>query len=751
MYIKIIVLYIYFIMNGGFSKGERVNNNLSAQPLRLESPTKKLKLSYTEFTNNKDFHCNYNTLDNNSLDNCIYSKTIPYNTTIEYQINNNKDFHYNTLDNNSLDNCIYSKTIPYNTTIEYQINNTNIHNQLILEHLTNPNNIIQSTQTNDTQSNTNSNNKPNDSTTESKKDSTTESKKVSTTESKKDSTTESKKDSTTESNNNSKQNSDKAINTNNSVLHTFIKQIETLIDIQSPLLSAIERPLLLIKALKKLDEMIEMDTVKQNIMEQLKYLIIMQLNKKIGLTDSLKNNSNANYKQETKKFEGHVLHTVIYGPPGVGKTMVGKILAQIWYALGFINPPPSGTVEKQTEPQSNEIVLTPSLKEKLIETIYVTKIKDLVTQVVDQKNQLDQLEKSTKQQEICLKRLRRRVRRLQKELLKLNDKDDPLDFKNILSIQLNNLDMIYSDSLQLKHNVKEMLENFKDDDDDDDRSENEISIHIEKLANSIEKKSPQDSPKQGNKDNTKVDSLKKEQKHEQKQEDIKESKLEQQDLEDCPITIVSRQDFVSQWVGHSAIKTMELLKQNIGRVLFIDEAYSLINGDRDSYGMEALTVLNQFMSEHSHEICIIFAGYKDLIQKTIFTEQPGLERRCAWTIDIPGYTEKGLAEIFQSQMEQNEWKLDPNVNLTEFFKENHSSFPGYGGDTEKLCFYAKLAYSKKKFDQYSKLGLFEKLEFDLDASDQVITMDILKKALLELNKNKVKPKTDNFVLNHMYL
>ena len=31
-----------------------------------------------------------------------------------------------------------------------------------------------------------------------------------------------------------------------------------------------------------------------------------------------------------------MLHTVIYGPPGVGKTKVGSVLAKIWASLGLL-------------------------------------------------------------------------------------------------------------------------------------------------------------------------------------------------------------------------------------------------------------------------------------------------------------------------------------------------------------------------------------------------------------------------------
>ena len=71
----------------------------------------------------------------------------------------------------------------------------------------------------------------------------------------------------------------------------------------------------LIEALKELASMIEMYDVKNLIIQQLKLLIVHQ------------------------NFDGHMLHTVISGEPGCGKTTVAKILAKIWNALNVIQKP----------------------------------------------------------------------------------------------------------------------------------------------------------------------------------------------------------------------------------------------------------------------------------------------------------------------------------------------------------------------------------------------------------------------------
>ena len=52
------------------------------------------------------------------------------------------------------------------------------------------------------------------------------------------------------------------------------------------------------------------------------------------------------------------------------------------------------------------------------------------------------------------------------------------------------------------------------------------------------------------------------------------------------------------------------------------------------------------VSSAASAVIVIFAGYKDMMEQTIFKYQPGLKSRCTWRFEIDGYTEKGLAEIF---------------------------------------------------------------------------------------------------------
>lgn len=161
------------------------------------------------------------------------------------------------------------------------------------------------------------------------------------------------------------------------------------------------------------------------------------------------------------------------------------------------------------------------------------------------------------------------------------------------------------------------------------------------------------------------------------------------------IKITSREDFVAEYVGHTAIKTNKLLNANRGKVIFVDEAYSLYTRQDDIFGIEAATSLNLFMSQNPNEIIVIFAGYQDLLEKGIFSAQPGLKRRFMYHFQCDGYTPEQLFKIFKLQLAKKGWGVDNENEVVQLFIKEKDAFPFNGGDTERLTHYAKVEHSKE--------------------------------------------------------
>ena len=168
-------------------------------------------------------------------------------------------------------------------------------------------------------------------------------------------------------------------------------------------------------------------------------------------------------------------------------------------------------------------------------------------------------------------------------------------------------------------------------------------------------------------------------------------------VNDEVITVVSRSNFVDLYSGWTAIKTEKLLQENRGKVIFIDEAYSLYNGYGDTFGIEALTALNKYMSEHEDEIVIILAGYEDLMKETIFKAQPGLNRRCMWQFNCTCYEPEELFEIYLQQLKKDHLEIyhQDYYKVQDYIMDNADLFVNQGGDCEKLSFFSQLSKSSR--------------------------------------------------------
>ena len=111
---------------------------------------------------------------------------------------------------------------------------------------------------------------------------------------------------------------------------------------------------------------------------------------------------------------------------------------------------------------------------------------------------------------------------------------------------------------------------------------------------------------------------------------------------------VRRSDFCGHYIGESGPKTNELIEKSLGRIIFMDEFYSLIerhqDGTPDMIGMEAVNQLLVALETHRFDFCFIGAGYEDQVDQFL-TVNPGLAGRFNRKLRFESYSPAEIVEI----------------------------------------------------------------------------------------------------------
>ena len=105
-----------------------------------------------------------------------------------------------------------------------------------------------------------------------------------------------------------------------------------------------------------------------------------------------------------------------------------------------------------------------------------------------------------------------------------------------------------------------------------------------------------------------------------------------------------RGDLVGRYVGWTAQQVQKKFREAKGSVLFIDEAYSLVDAHSGSFGDEAINTIVQEMENHRDDVLVIFAGYSDKME-AFLNKNPGLRSRIAFHVHFDDYTPDELCEI----------------------------------------------------------------------------------------------------------
>ena len=178
---------------------------------------------------------------------------------------------------------------------------------------------------------------------------------------------------------------------------------------------------------------------------------------------------------------------------------------------------------------------------------------------------------------------------------------------------------------------------------------------------------------------------------------------------------VTRADLIAGYLGQTALKTRDVIKECLGGVLFIDEAYALGNEEkRDSFSKECIDTLCESLSDHKDDLMVIIAGYETDLNSCFFNYNQGLKSRFTWRFKTDEYTGEDLYNIFIKKVNDGGWYLSENSEIdVKWFKQNKNIFKFYGRDIETLFAKTKIAHSRRVFCLESSLKKYITIK-DLD-------------------------------------
>jgi len=141
-------------------------------------------------------------------------------------------------------------------------------------------------------------------------------------------------------------------------------------------------------------------------------------------------------------------------------------------------------------------------------------------------------------------------------------------------------------------------------------------------------------------------------------------------LESGHLVEARRSDLIGKYIGQTTPKTEAVVKAALGGVLFIDEAYSLVEGYNEgrSFGEECITTLLLAMENYRGRFALIVAGYPEEMRQFI-ESNPGLRSRFDQFWHFRDYTNEELVTIVNRYATKNDYVLADGCNerLLEIF------------------------------------------------------------------------------------
>lgn len=134
----------------------------------------------------------------------------------------------------------------------------------------------------------------------------------------------------------------------------------------------------------------------------------------------------------------------------------------------------------------------------------------------------------------------------------------------------------------------------------------------------------------------------------------------------------NRAELIGEYIGSTEQRIKEAIAQARGGVLFIDEAYTLVQPAPDSkdFGKEVIHALLPVLSEPDPDLIVILAGYADKMQQMLQSNN-GLNDRFPIKLHFDDYTPDELTEIARRYLQKRNFQLtdEAETRLTRMMEK----------------------------------------------------------------------------------
>lgn len=172
-------------------------------------------------------------------------------------------------------------------------------------------------------------------------------------------------------------------------------------------------------------------------------------------------------------------------------------------------------------------------------------------------------------------------------------------------------------------------------------------------------------------------------------------------LSSSQIVETGRADLVAGYIGQTAINVKSVFKRARGKLLFIDEAYSLASDSQRDFGYEAINTIVQEMENSRGDTVVVFAGYPEEMEN-FFSMNPGLRSRVPFRISFPDYSTDEMAQIVALEAQKRGFSLCPRAlekAVSLCGEAKHRSDAGNGRFCRNLVENAILGYALRVYGE----------------------------------------------------